>query len=252
MKTLRSRLRRHLSYANAMASIAVFVAFGGISYAATTINGNKIIDATLAGKKLKNGALTDKQVKKDSLTGNSIDESSLGTVPSAQTAASATTAATATSATTAGSASTAQSATSANHALSADTADTATTAGSASTAGDADTLDGLTSKQLQVTCPVGTELFGGMCWDEEVRAADDWIDASEECGVKGGRLPSLSELIAYVLQDGEQVEGQNWTGDVVDVVAGKETVLTSDEGLTSSAGSSPTNLDYRCLFYRVN
>jgi hypothetical protein len=232
-----------------MASVAVFVAFGGISYAAATINGDKIVNATVAGKKLKNGTLTDKQVKKDSLTGNSIDESSLTTVPSAQTASSATTAATATSA---GSANTANSATNADHALSADTATKATTAGSASTAGDAETLDGLTSKQLQVTCQVGTELFGGMCWDEDVRGADDWIDASEECGVKGGRLPSLSELIAYVLQEGEQVEGQNWTGDVVDVVAGKETVLTSDEGLTSSAGSSPTNLDYRCLFYRVN
>jgi hypothetical protein len=252
MKTLRSRLRRHLSYANVMASIAVFVAFGGISYAAATINGDKIVNATVAGKKLKNGTLTDKQVKKDALTGNSIDESSLGTVPSAQTAASATTAATATTATTAGSADTAQSATSANHALSADTATKATTAGSASTAGDAETLDGLTSKQLQVTCPVDTDLFGGMCWDLNVRPADGWIDASKDCGDEGGRLPSLSELIAYVLQPGEQVEEQNWTGDVIDVSAGKETVLTSDEGLTSSAGSSPTNLDYRCLFYRVN
>jgi hypothetical protein len=33
MKALRSRLRRHLSYANVMATIAVFVVFGGVSYA---------------------------------------------------------------------------------------------------------------------------------------------------------------------------------------------------------------------------
>jgi len=234
MKTSRSRLHRHFSYANVMASIAVFVALGGVSYAAATINGGKIVKGTVSGSKLKNGTLTSTQVKQNALTGSVIDESSLATVPTAQTAATATTA---------GSAATA------NHAAS---ADTATTAASANTAGNADTLDGLTSKQLQVTCPVDTQLFGGMCWDENVRPADGWIDASKDCGDAGGRLPSLSELIAYVLQPGEQVIGHNWTGDVIEVNAGKETVLTSDEGMTSASVSSPTNLDYRCLFYRVN
>jgi hypothetical protein len=234
MKTSRSRLRRHFSYANVMASIAVFVALGGVSYAAATINGGKIVSGTVGAGKLKNGTLTSTQVKQNSLTGSVIDESSLGTVPAAQTAT------TATSAKTAGSADTAAHATS------------ATTATSAATANDASTLDGLTAKQLQVTCPVDTELFGGMCWDEDVRPADGWIDASKDCGDEGGRLPSLSELIAYVLQPEEQVEGHNWTGDVIEVSAGKETVLTSDEGMTGASVSSPTNLDYRCLFYRVN
>ncbi len=55
-----------------------------------------------------------------------------------------------------------------------------------------------------------------MCWDTNVRPADSWIEASKVCGDAGGRLPSLSELIAYVLQPGEQVTGQNWTGDVVE------------------------------------
>jgi hypothetical protein len=243
MKTFRSRLRRQLSYANVMATIAVFVAFGGVSYAAATISGNKIIKETIGATKLKNGTLTSTQVKSNSLTGSVIDESSLAVVPAAQTAQTAQTAVNATTAataTTAGSANTATKAT------------TATSAETATTAEDADTLDGLSSKQLQVTCPIETELFGGMCWDEDVRPADSWIKASTECGDDGGRLPSLSEMIAYVLQPGEQVSGQNWTGDVIDVSAGKETVLTSDEGLTSSSVSSPTNLDYRCLFYRVN
>jgi hypothetical protein len=238
MKTLRSRLRRHLSYANVMASIAVFVAFGGVGYAASTINGNKLVNGTVAGKKLKNGTLTSQQVKKGSLTGEAIDESSLSTVPTAQTATTATTAG---SASTAGSANTA---TTANHALSAD---------SASTAGDAETLDGLSSKQLQVTCPVNTKLYGGMCWDEAGRDAKNWIEASKDCGNAGGRLPSLSELIAYVSQPGEQVgTEQNWSDDVIDLPGGKETVLTSDEGLTATSPSSPGSLEYRCLFYRVN
>jgi hypothetical protein len=246
MKTPRSRLRRHFSYANVMASIAVFVALGGVSYAASTINGSKLIKGTVAGAKLKNGTLTSTQVKANSLNGGAIDESSLGTVPSAQTAQ------TATSATTAASANTAQSATTANHALSADTATEATTAGSALTAADAETLEGVTSKELLVNCPADTELFGGMCWDEDARPANGWIEASRACGNSGGRLPSLSELIAYVTQPGEQVTGHNWTADVVELNAGKETVLTSNEEVTSASVSSPTNLDYRCLFYRVN
>lgn len=249
MKPPRSRLRRHLTYANVMASIAVFVALGGVSYAAATINGSKIVKQSIGAGKLKNGTLTSTQVKKNSLTGESIAESSLGIVPSAQTAQIAQTAASATNATTATMAGSANSATTAGHATS---ADTATSANSALTASDAETLDGLSSKQLQVTCPVETELFGGMCWDEDVRPADDWIEASRDCGNAGGRLPSLGELIAYVLQPGEQVTGQNWTGDVIDLPGGKETVLTSDEGATSTSPSSPASLGYRCLFYRVN
>jgi hypothetical protein len=250
MKPPRSRLRRHLTYANVMASIAVFVALGGVSYAATTINGSKIVKQSVGAGKLKNGTLTSTQVKKNSLTGASIDESSLGTVPSAQSAQTAQTATSATKATTATSAGSADNA---NHAASADTASSATSATSALTAADAETLDGLSSKQLQVTCPVATELYGGMCWDEDVRPADDWIEASRDCGNADGRLPSLSELIAYVLQGGTQVSGENWTADVADVGAGnEEVVLTRSEATTGTHGSLSASLGYRCLFYRVN
>ena len=240
MKTPRSHLRRHLTYANVMASVAVFLALGGVGYAAATLNGNQIIGGTVGAGKLKSGTLTSKQVKKDSLTGSVIEEASLGTVPQAQTAVSATTA---------GSANTATSAETASHATDADHAETAI---SASTAGDADTLDGLTASQLQVVCPAGTELFGGMCWDEDVRTAHGWIVAAVECGEAGGRLPSLSELIAYVLQPGEQVTGPTWTGDVVDVTGGDPIVVTRDEGTTAGNASSSGSLGYRCLFHRVN
>jgi hypothetical protein len=57
-ETLRFRLRRHLSYANVMASVAVFAVFGGVSYAAANINGNQIVKGTVGGAKLKNGTIT--------------------------------------------------------------------------------------------------------------------------------------------------------------------------------------------------
>lgn len=278
MTNLRSRLARHLSYANVMASIAVFVALGGVGYAATNVNGNSIVKRSIGAGKLKNGTLTSSQVKQNALTGSVIDEASLGIVPSAQTAASATTAGsantagsattadsakTAASATTAASASTADTAKSAidsehaseaDHAASADHAAEATTAASAlsaTSAEDADTLDGLTSKQLQLSCPAGTDPYGGMCWDVSARPSTNWIAASIDCGDEGGRLPSLSEMVGFAFQEGTQLSGQNWTGDAVEFSGGQAFVITGGE-TTNNAYPASFEFGYRCLFYETN
>ena len=245
MNSLRSRLRRHLSYANVMATVAVFLAFGGVSYAAATINGKKIVNHSIGAGKLKNGTLTHSQVKKDSLTGSVIDEGSLGTVPRAKSAVSAT------SATSAETASQATEAKYATEAESAETAENAETAKSAESAEDAETLEGMSAGQLQVSCQTGTELFGGMCWDEEERAAHGWIQASVECGEADGRLPSLSELVAYVLQPEEQFSGPSWTSDVISVDGFGEPPRHPQRGATAISPASGS-FGYRCLFYRAN
>lgn len=237
MKSLGQRLLRHLSLANLLAFSALFVALGGVGYAAATINGNAIKKQTIGAGKLKPGTLSSAQVKADGLTGSVIDESTLGVVPAAQTAVSAQ------SATTAASATTAKTATS---------ADSATTAQSATIAAQAETLDGLTPEELQVSCPPNTTLFGGDCWDDSVRPVKTWIGASVECGNAGGRLPSLSELVAYVLRDGLQAPQPHWSADVVEASSGEETVLARDETLTSSHKSVGTDLGFRCVFYRAN
>jgi hypothetical protein len=58
-----SRLRRRLSYANVMATIAVFVALGGSSYAAISVTGKNVKNSSLSGKDVKNNSLTGKDVK---------------------------------------------------------------------------------------------------------------------------------------------------------------------------------------------
>jgi hypothetical protein len=69
-----ARIRSNLSYANVMATIAVFVALGGGAYAASQINGASLKDRSVAGRKIKvNG-----------LTGTEVRESSLATVPRAK------------------------------------------------------------------------------------------------------------------------------------------------------------------------
>jgi hypothetical protein len=48
-----SRLRRQLSYANVMATIAVFAALGGGAYAAAKITGRDVMNRSLTGKDIK-------------------------------------------------------------------------------------------------------------------------------------------------------------------------------------------------------
>jgi hypothetical protein len=268
---LPARLVRQLSFANVIACVALFVALGGGAYAATKINGNniqsgsigggKLKNATIGAGKLKNGTITSQQIAAGTLTGSDINLATLGTVPSAQTAAKATnatnanratTANTATTATTANHATTANSATTAASATTATTAKTATEADRAKTAGDADTLDGLTAGDLAVSCRPGTEFYGGVCWDEAERKFKLWVAASRECGDEGGRLPNLSELVAYVSRENLQVTGQNWSSDVSEAKVGDVEVMTSDETTQKAALGKSGPLGFRCVFYQEN
>src|SRR6188768_854451 len=50
-----------------MSTVAVFIALGGSSYAAYTINGNVIKNRSIAGKKLHRNTLTGQQIKESRL-----------------------------------------------------------------------------------------------------------------------------------------------------------------------------------------
>jgi hypothetical protein len=69
-------LRRRLTYANVMATVAVFIALGGSSYAALTVTGRNV----------KNGSLTFRDLRRDTLGGSRIKESRLGAVRTARNA----------------------------------------------------------------------------------------------------------------------------------------------------------------------
>ena len=70
------RLRKRLTYANVMSTLAVFIALGGSSYAAITISGSSISNRSISGKKLK----------RNTLGGLEIKESRLARVPRARNA----------------------------------------------------------------------------------------------------------------------------------------------------------------------
>jgi hypothetical protein len=84
-------MRPKLSYANVMATIAVFIALGGASYAALKLPKNSVGTKQLKKNavttaKIKKEAVTAGKVKQGTLTGTQINASTLGTVPTAQTA----------------------------------------------------------------------------------------------------------------------------------------------------------------------
>jgi hypothetical protein len=69
-------LRRRLSYANVMATVAVFIALGGSSYAALSITGRDVV----------NRSLTNRDLKRNTLDGSRINESRLDVVKRARNA----------------------------------------------------------------------------------------------------------------------------------------------------------------------
>lgn len=89
-------IRTRLTYANVMATLAMFMALGGVAFAAATVGSQQIINNSILSRDVKNGTLTGSdvatgsitgaQVASDSLTGSDIDEATLGSVPTAANA----------------------------------------------------------------------------------------------------------------------------------------------------------------------
>jgi hypothetical protein len=103
----RSRIK--LTYANVMATVAVFIALGGASYAAVklpknSVGAKQIKNNAITGAKIKNGAVTGAKIAPGTITGSNVNAATLGTVPAATHSNSADNAANATHSTTSDSA----------------------------------------------------------------------------------------------------------------------------------------------------
>jgi hypothetical protein len=84
------QIRKRLTYANVMSSIAVFLLLGGATaFAASKIGSNQIKSNAITTGKIKKEAITTAKIKKDAVTGAKVKESSLGQVPSALNATNA-------------------------------------------------------------------------------------------------------------------------------------------------------------------
>jgi hypothetical protein len=87
------QIRKRLTYANVMSSIAVFLVLGGgAAFAASKLAKNSVGTKQLKNnsvttKKIKKNAVTTAKIKNNAVTGAKVNEATLGTVPSATTAA---------------------------------------------------------------------------------------------------------------------------------------------------------------------
>lgn len=95
------QIRKRLTYANVMSSLAVFLVLGGATaFAATKIGAKELkANSVLTGKikkeavttsKIKNNAINTAKIADKAVTGAKVDAASLGTVPNATNAAHAT------------------------------------------------------------------------------------------------------------------------------------------------------------------
>ena len=85
-------LRKRLTYANVMSTIAVFLLLGGATAIAAgglgknTVGSKQLKKNAVTAAKIKKNAVTGAKIKKDAVTGAKVKESTLGTVPSASIA----------------------------------------------------------------------------------------------------------------------------------------------------------------------
>jgi hypothetical protein len=86
------QIRKRLTYANVMSSIAVFLVIGGASalaasqLAKNSVGTKQLKKNAVTKAKIKNNAITTAKIKKDAVTGAKVKESTLATVPSANVA----------------------------------------------------------------------------------------------------------------------------------------------------------------------
>jgi len=97
-------IKKHLSFANVMASIAVFLALGGSAWAVAknSVGTKQLKNNAVTTKKIKNNAVTAKKIKDNQITtakisngavtGDKVNLATLGKVPAAATADTATSA----------------------------------------------------------------------------------------------------------------------------------------------------------------
>ena len=96
------QIRKRLTYANVMSSIAVFLVVGGATAFAAghlgknTVGAKQLKKNAVATAKIKKEAVTGAKIKKGTITGANLNLAQLGTVPSATNASSATNATNAT------------------------------------------------------------------------------------------------------------------------------------------------------------
>jgi hypothetical protein len=212
------QIRKRLTYANVMSSIAVFLVLGGgAAYAAKKIGANelksnsvktgKIVKEAVTTSKLKNSSVTTAKIAKDAVTGEKANESTFSQVPSAASAT------------------------------------------NAANAANADKVGGHSA-----ACPGGTTLIRGLCFDSVSNSpVSSVFAASEKCREKGGFLPTPLELRSTndILDLGNGVGSNHQYTDSFYLEGGSGTTVIVEDGGGFKAVSTIESEEYICVYQLV-
>ena len=192
---------------NTIALLALFVALGGTTYAATSLPKNSVGAKQLkknavTNPKIANGAVTGAKIANNSVKGADVLESSLGKVPSASNADNAT------------------------HATSADTATSATSATNATTVGGA-SVDSLTiGRSTASTTGGGTS-----------SSCDPGSVVFIDCGNVPLTLPRSGRVLIVADAGYDGANSMGYRGDCKLTVDGTQIGATLANGTVSAAGA---------------
>ena len=229
---MRQWIRSHLTYANVMSTLAVFLVIAGGTAAAVTYvvsSNSQVGPGTISGHRPPSGkhtniiagSISGRDVATDSLGGADINEAKLFKVPRAARA---------------------DSAASADDATHASTADTAT---------NAQALGGQPASDYRLHCPGNLARAGDLCFEFGIRTAP-YAAALKACARDQRRLPNTGEL-ALVYDHLGAVQQQEWTASHY---FGSPSVPTlgQDESRNLRIGASGASQpeDFRCVTSATN
>jgi hypothetical protein len=208
-----SSFRKHLSYSNVIATVALFIALGGTSYAVLRVDSRDVVNNSLRSRDVRDNSLRSRDVRDrtlrardvrpNALGGGAVKEGALGQVPRAT---------------------------------------------------DAERVGGLTSQELRVRCPSDTLAKGGVCVEQDARAATGFLGASSTCGNAGRGLPTMPQLDRFARSQGPLAPGGEWTASVYLYAAGGPTfdelealVLSGGGDVSRDRVNAPIQHAYRCV-----
>jgi hypothetical protein len=236
--------RPRLTYANVVASLALFVALGGVSYAATSLPGGSVGPRQIRAEAVRTDKVADGAVTAAKLAKGVRERlAPVGGAPTVTTTSptpeSVKHAETADRAATAGSADTAATAGSATHA---ETADRATTAGSADTAAYADSAGGAATADLATTSK-DAEALGG-------QPADHYMTADSV--LQSGQTEAGDYIAAAANAQAGTVLVQFWPHLPESLPEGHIIVIAEGGGTVLCPGAGQAAAGYMCVYQSFN
>jgi hypothetical protein len=201
------------THATVVAYLALFVALGGSAYAATKVSSKQIVNNTVRTKDLRNNDVRGKDIRRGTITGSDVKGNTLTGAQINEGGLG--------------------------------------TVPRATTAASAQALAGFDPASVKVSCPAGTELAIGLCFETAVRGSLGQEAGMNACADVGRRLPDPAELRAYARQPGVTLPEAELTSIYYNDDGVLEAVLMQETGITIS-NNIATARNFRCVTNPLN